>query len=789
MPKGSFIGKIIEEKTGVPVLYATVVAYYAKDSSMVNGTISGENGLFTISDLKPGKYFVITTFMGFQRDTIKNLFIKPNNLLVDLGTINLRPAVNTLQGVEIVSEVTYVEYKIDKKVVNVGNDIGSSGGTAVNALENVPSVSVDIDGNVSLRGSSSFIVMINGKPSPLSGTEALEQIPVSAIKNVEIITNPSAKYDPEGMTGIINVVLKETVKSGFTGVVDLNGDNFLSHGVNALFYYRTGKFNTFLGANYRDSRGPGGGFQILDRIIGDSIYSRETEMDRTHLRNGYTIRGGFDFEPNKKNVFTLDGSYNNYSRSNDHTSRIHEFTNFDQTESFRVNELGGGSAGKGFNISTNWVHKFDDKGTELVTLVNYNYDKSDDLDFSEEKLSTSDWVIIDSIFDAMNTHDIETEHDIRVKMDFTKNLKFDNGRLEAGLQAKVNPKYYEVIFNDLDSLGVWQVNPEYSSDLHFNRNVYSAYTTLSGEHKSIGYQFGLRAEHTYQNIYDLEKDYDFVINRLDFFPTVHFSKKFKKDRQLLLSYSRRVERPGGWEMEPIPHKVNSTFIRIGNPELEPQFMDNIELSFQKTIKKSFVSVEAYYHTTQNIITRLRSVDEYGISYLNFENLNRDHRVGLELMANLILLKWFNANLSGNYYYYKLVGDLDQIGDVNAESRNYDVRLRLNFVVTPNTRVQLMGAYTGPSVTAQGQSAPFFMTNASVRQTFLKNKLSLSLSVRDIFGTQKHEFESYGASFYSLDSFYRKSPVFSLELSYKINNYKEEKKKPTEMERGGGDMEM
>ncbi len=770
--KPGAIGKIIDSKTKHPVPYATVVLYKQSDSSMVDGTITKENGGFYIP-CEAGKYYLVAKFMGYDKYVVSNLEMNTGERMMKVGLIKLQRTSSELKGVEIVGQQAYVDYKIDRKVVNVGRDVGSAGGTAVEALENVPSVNVDIDGNVELRGSASFTVLINGKPSPLGGSEALEQIPTSVIKNIEIITNPSAKYDPDGMTGIINVVLKEDVKQGLNGFVEASVASFDSYSLNTIFNYRKNKINYFVGANMRLRNMPGGGISNLQNIGGDTNMYRDTEIDRMRKRNNYTLKGGMDYYLNDNNTFGFDIAYGINDFGKDYISDIYERTIPSSYELYTVSHNTGGRKSDFLKTSINWQHKFKREGEKLEAYMFFN--NSEEIKDEKQKELYSDylWSENGGLKDWYNTTDNSFKKDFRAKLDYTLKLKGDR-KYEAGLQSRNYRERSEFVYNQYDSAcGDWVVLPEYGNNMTFNRDILSVYSTYGGTYKDFGYQLGLRGEYTNRKI-TTSDNLPSEINRFDIFPTVHLSQKFLETNSVMMSYSRRIDRPGGWELGPNPIFISSNFIRIGNPDLEPEYSDNYELSYQKIIKKSFISAEAYYRTTKNKISRLQEMNDSNIIYMTYENLDRDHSAGMELMANLQFNKWFRLNLSGNYYYYKLEGNITS-GAVDQSSINFDIRGEVNFMITPLMRFQINSFYRGPSATAQGTMSEFYMVNSALRYDFFKRKMAVTFKVRDIFNTMRHQFETNTNTFTSNNTFYRQNPYFQLTVNYKINNYRQERK--------------
>ena len=772
---GVIKGKLIGEKSKEPIEYASVALYSQTDSSLVTGVISKPNGNFVISNVKAGTYYIRITFIGFERVNLSDIIINKEHHSKNFGVIKMRHANAELAAVEIVAEQAYVEYKIDKKVVNVSNNLDAAGGNAVDALENVPSVSVDIDGNVSLRGSGNFQVLINGKPSPLSASDALQQIPSAAIKNIEIITNPSAKYDPDGMTGIINVILKDDVQQGLNGLVEAGVSSFNSYTLNALINYRKNKLNFFGGVNARLRNMPGGGTTKLENFINpDTTFYSDGTLDRERKRDNYTFKGGMDYYINDNHTVSIEGSYIFHQNAKDYKTNTHEYTNPADYDLFKISENTGGRDGNHVKGSLNWTYKDKKKGKELVTLMYLSNGDEKKEEDQMEYLSDKNWLKSDQILSGLNTTDDKNQLDFRFKMDYTKKLKKDS-KYELGIQSRNYREKSNFLFNQYDTLtNTYIYRPDYSSKLVFDRDIYSAYGTYSGMFKNFGYQLGLRGEYTNRYIDSELAGKSSTIDRFDIFPTVHLSQKIGKTNEVMASYSRRIDRPGGWELDPNPIFISSDFIRVGNIDLEPEYTDNFEMSYQKGFGASFVSLEGYYRTTKNKITRLRTVDQNNVTYMTFANLDRDHSTGVEAMLNYRITKWMKMTLTGNYYYYKIEAN-EEAKTKERTSNNFKINGNLNFNITKMMRLQLTGFYRGPSVTAQGNMAAFTMVNTALRYDFFNHKLSATFKVRDIFQTMRHEMDSYTETFNTHNSFYRQSPSFSLTVSYRINNYKQSRK--------------
>jgi outer membrane receptor protein involved in Fe transport len=314
-----------------------------------------------------------------------------------------------------------------------------------------------------------------------------------------------------------------------------------------------------------------------------------------------------------------------------------------------------------------------------------------------------------------------------------------------------------------------------TNKINFKRDIHSAYFTFSNKLIGIDYQLGLRGEYTNREITNESLDESHLIESLDYFPTLHLSKQLRETTQLQASYSKRINRPRGWYLDPVPGYMDKYNTRQGNPGLEPEYINSFELGFQQKIGKSFINIESYYRTTENKITRIRTLQADNTFLHTFENLNNDYALGVEFMANYNPLKWLNINATTNIYNYKIESNLIE-DDADVSSKNLDFRVNTTFKFSKNSRLQINAFYRGPTVSVQGEREGFFATSLALRQDFLDKKMTATVNVRDIFGQMKHEFTSESVDFYSWDRFSMNTPIVTFSLSYKINNYKNHRKK-------------
>lgn len=781
-PKGSISGLILDKNSKSIVEYATVSVFSLRDSTLKSGGITNAKGIFVIKDLKPGKYYVDLSFIGYSKKRISNISVSKLNKNPNIGKVYLEMSSKSIGEVLVSTDRLPVQYQIDKKVIPVGRHYTASTGTAVDVLENVPSVSVDLEGNVSLRGSSGFTVLVDGKPSVLDASDVLTQIPASVIESIEIITNPSAKYDPDGTAGILNIITKKGKLKGTSGVVNLSAGSYDNYGGDILINIKKEKFNFYIGADYNKRNFLGDresynattskGLTTIIQSVGESEFSRKS----------YGFRTGIDFYANEKNLFSLGvrlgkhemhrGSNLSYLKNilNDANSleEYRSIDDFDREQKF-------------VSLEMSHTLDFEKKGHQLVTQATFSLRDADES--SDNKLRT----LAGDISEGKRTFENGPNNKIRIKTDYTLPLG-EKEKLEAGYQFDMYTNESQSKSQDWDN-NVYIDKPELANDVNYTREIHSIYSIYAGALKKMHYQLGLRAEYTNRKIESIIDNSDFSLNRIDLFPSLHTQYDLGDDYQLMASYTRRIHRARSWHLEPFITWTDAYNVRKGNPDLKPQYIDSYELGVNKRLGKHNLSFETYYRITNNKVERVKSLYEpnvdiqaVGVTLSTVENVGTDYSLGAEVMLNLSLAKWWTSDLIGNLFHYKVEGEL--LGkDYSNESITYTFRNNNTFKLNTTTRVQLSLNYNGPRESAQGERKSFFMTNLAFRKDFMNRKISATFNVRDVFNTGKHESITSTDNYYNHNVFDFKGPIFSLKLSYKINNYKAKRRKSN----GGDDM--
>lgn len=773
-------GKVLEAQTKAPMEYANVALYRLRDSSLVTGTVTRADGSFELNNLPYGRFYLTANFIGYEKTTQGQIMLTPRNKVLQLDPFALRAASTELDEAVVTAEHAHMNFKLDRKIVHVGQDATAAGGSAIDVLQNTPSVEVDIEGNVSVRGSSNFTVLIDGKPSVLDGNDALQQIPASTIENIEIITNPSAKYDPEGVGGIINVVLKKQKRSGLNGIVNLSAGTGDKYSGDFTLSYRTNKFNVYGGFDYMNSAFDGDQFTRNETYFPDYTSFRTTDGQRDMLRDGYKGQLGFDYFLNDDISFSLSGDFGHYGFGFENSVQQAAWSSLDTDKALSLNLSDMDRNGDYYAVNFNYDHKLDDNGQKLTLMLNWA-DRSGDNTNEQFYYDYQNNQLEEYFYNANRNLSDDGRGRLRAKLDYT--LPFnENSRLEAGYQMQLsNRDENSLFYNYLDESNLWQIDPLYSNAYDFSRHIEAGYVTYSNVLLGINYMLGLRGEYTNREIKNEEMTESYTIDRFDYFPSVHLSKHLTEKTQLLASYSRRIRRPRGWYLDPLLQYEDEYTFRQGNPDLDPEYINSYEIAVQQRIGKAFVNLEAYYRETNNKISRIKDIYQDDVFLETFDNLSSDQATGVELSLNWRALKWFNMNASANIYDYRITGDIVSSGTDN-QSTNWGLRSNFNITFPASTMLQLTGFYRGPSITAQGESEGFFMTNMALRKDFMDKRLTATLQVRDVFGQMRHEFTSMGDQFYSYSKFNRESPVFNITLSYKINNYKDrQQRKSQEMD--------
>ncbi len=763
---GSINGKVLDAETKKPIEYANVRLFSAADSSLINGTITSVDGVFSLKKIPVGEYYIEISFIGFEKME-KAISITKEKLEFSLNDIVLSAQSQELDDVTVVGEKTHIKYEIDKQVINVGKDVTAAGGSAVEVLENTPAVQVDVEGEVSLRGSKDYTVLINGKPSQLSGTDALKQIPASSIEKIELITNPSAKYEAEGLSGIINIITKKNTMMGFNGLINTTIGTGHKYSTNGTFNFRKKKLNLVTGIEFLEN------YEGVDidqsSIIFDPTnnYYQNGSIHNVNMQDALMFTLGFDYDFNDKNSLSILGKGGRRGYDDKSESESNDYTDLNPTKNNKDSYKYFDVYGDVMEYTLDYKNKIGEN--HEFTLAGHYQSWNG---YDAEDLRATVGGAVDEMHYYKKT---DFNYNTRLNADYKRPLG-KKGSLEAGYQFKFNDRYEEINFDNYDVNTDEMVhNAMFSNDLHYYRYIHAGYATYSGEFKGFKYKVGIRGEYTNRRInIDAEstEEQNYVLNNQpDWFPSMHISRDFKNGHSLQASYSRRISRPNPWLLNNNPKYFDANNIFYGSPNLLPQYTDSYELNYRKPFKKVFVSIQTYYRYTTNGFTQERKPIEGTTKFEHkLINNNSEQAMGAELMNSIEVTKWLKVNVGGNLFNRTEEGIIDGI-EQSVSDFTWNAFMNANFNFKQNTRFQLTAYYSAPEDGLYGERTAIYVFNVGANKTFLKGKLTAGISARDVFNTLKFDFsttDALGRSQYTVEP---EGPIVSLNLSYRINNFK------------------
>lgn len=797
MPHGAEIkGVVVDNETDGPLEYATISLFNSQDSTLVTGVITDMQGAFSLQT-KPGKYYIVVQFMGYQSKTI-NVDVKNAREVVSLGKIIMYTDSALLDEIEVVAEKSTMTMALDKRVFNVGKDVSSTAGNAIEVLDNIPSVNVDVDGNVSLRGDSGVQILVDGKVSGLAGVstqDALRSLQADMIERIEVVTNPSVRYDAEGTAGIINIVLKKDKRKGFNASVDVRGgfpvqwgekffkkDFPFQSGIGASLNYRFKKFNVFANYNfnYRDDISDGyskteyfndNGY---DPILGnhyDATQITEQFTYRNRHNHGHNLRGGFDYYFTDNDILTFSAMMRRSDGHNTPSVTYHDNFPFEGLKQFskRTEDWFNSRPMNEFTLS--YDKFFGTKENSLKASVRYF--TSDDTENSE---------IVDS--------DFLTEEDLLNNIPFSSiSQSTKASELQKNLQATVDFVYHyglsvvelggkytnRMINNITEVKEEGEILADYTHNFDYNQQVAAIYGSYGREFGRFSGQIGLRSEFTLIDTYLKETQEKNDQRYLNVFPTGHLNYSLTEVDQVQASYARRIRRPWYGQMAPFSSFNDDRNIRTGNPTLRPIFTDSYEISYLRFWERGNINFTTYYRHSTDVIRQFTTVVG-DVSISRPENFGISDDYGIELVGSLDIFKWWNINGSINFFKSNTVGDWNGRHYV-TDSYNTFARFVSKFRMKDICDIQITGRYMGPREEPLGyRKANYWCDFAASRDVFNK-KGTISLNIRDVFGSRQHGGESWGDNFWQYSESSWSTTSVTLNFNYRINQQQNKKRMP------------
>ena len=776
-------GQVIDAAQETGLEFATISLFNKRDSSLISGGLTEIGGSFEIST-SPAPMYAVVEYISYAPETIDIPFdrdaIRSGNRTIDLGVIGLNISGVALDDVVIRAEKSETQFSLDKRVFNVGKDLANQGGSAEDILDNVPSVTVDIEGAVSLRGSSGVRILIDGRPSGLANQDnanGLRSIPANLIDKVEVITNPSARYEAEGMAGIINIVLKKDKGSGFNGSFDGSIGAPGRSGVGANINYRKGKINWFANAGLYYRNGPGAGLSLLEQDLGTETFFQEIITDRNRTGLSQSIRFGFDFLPSEKE--TLTGAFLYRRSDEDNTSQLtyndylNDFPSNLVLTTLRTDDEREDESN--LQYSLNFKKEFSNRNHYFEATVQYQDDiEEEGSDFLETAPSVADLV--------QRSNNQEANKQWLFQLDFNQPIG-EEGKLELGARTSLRDITNDYVVEEQSEDGSFFSLDGLSNDFVYDENVHAAYLIYGNKIGKLGYQIGNRIE--YSDILTELKQTNEVNPRdyLNYFPSSFLNYEFAQGSNAQISYSRRIRRPRFWDLNPFFTFSDSRNTFSGNPNLDPEFTDSYELNYIRVLDDITVTSGLFFRHTTDVIQRILEFNDDGTTNRIPQNLATSNDLGLEVTFQYSGIKWLRLDGNANFFRQEVNGqNFDE--DFSAETTTWFGRFTSRATFWKSD-LQLRFNYRAPRETVQGRTRGIPSLDLGWSKDILQKKGTLTLSVRDLFNSRKRAGVTIGENFFRESEFQWRARSITLSMNYRINQKKQRQRGGN---RSGGDFE-
>ena len=766
-------GTIADSDSGEPLPYATVSAFN-RNGDLADGGIADENGVFKLM-VSPNQYSLNFEYIGFESVTTE---IKPYTNNINIGTIKLDSSVESLEGVDVVGQSAEVEIRLDKRVYNVGKNNLIRGGTVSDVLENVPSVSLDIDGNIELRGNNNVRILVDGKPSGLvglGGIDALTRLPAESIEKVEVITSPSARYQAEGATGIINIILAKRFLKGLNGVFNLSAGKNETYSGSANLNYRKGKFNFFTNSGYSDRTNKG-------KAVQDNVYKTPLESVERYVeerlfnrrRQGFIINVGLDYQLTEKSSLTM--SYLTNERDGDDRT-VNEQSQY-QTDGVLVtnryeNEIDQEDSNQ---FSVDFEHQFNTKGHKLTATL--QTEKNDETEISDINSFFEDGQLSD---DSEINSTVESQERNLAQIDYVYPID-KNTQFEAGYRGTDNKRMIDFEVQIIDENDNARIDENLSNVLDFEQEVHALYTQYGKKINSFSFLAGLRFENT--KIFVEQLDSSSPLNNDSYngyFPTLNLGYEISSTASITLGYNRRISRPNARTLNPFQSRSSKTSYFQGNPKLDPSYSNGIDIGYLKQFKKMTLNNSVYYRKSTDAISRVAIVTEETVFVNGIEtpvirrlpvNLGTVEQFGVEFNTSLRLVKGMRTNASVNFFRRIEEGNYQGVSydtDNTSWSGNLSNSYRLPFAIQSQFSVR----YRGPNESSFGKSKGFLYTDLALSKDIFNDDATINIRFSDLFNTGKYDYQTI-TPVAVIDGIYqRREPTYTLTFTYR---FRQEKKR-------------
>lgn len=770
------INGALVDPNNIAIPFGAVSLYSKADSTLIDGVLTKDSGQFEII-AAPGTYYLKINIISFREKTVADVIVNKQD--IDLGKITLQTDSKLLDEVVITGERSQMQLDLDKRVFNVGSDLANIGGTAADILDNIPSVTVDPEGAVSLRGSENVRILIDGRPSGLTGIsspDALRLLQGNMIERVEVITNPSSRYDAEGEVGIINIILKKNIRYGLNGSFTANWGNPLTYGGSFDVSFRKNNFNLFssYGYNYRSMRGTGSSFQRFSET--DSIFSYSETSTRRRAGNAHNLRAGADYYINEQNILTAVVLYRTGRGRN---TSSYTFNDYDNTETLVRTTIRNEIEREPENTietSLSYRKEFDKKGQLFTADIKFIDNQELELaDFTQTVPNTQQPLL-------QRSSNTEYEKNLLFQADYVHPFS-EKGKWEAGLKSTSRTLKNKFLVEEQQDESGWQILPQFDNNLVYRENIHAAYLMAGEQFGKFSVQAGLRGELSDIQTELPDQQKTDTQSYFNLFPSIHFSYELAKNKSLQLSYSRRLSRPGFRDLLPFSGLSNNRSIRMGNPLLRPEYTNSMEAGQLTNWDTGSLLTSIYYRHRTGVIQRLTLVDSVGISHIYPVNMAKENAYGIEMNASNTIQNWWRINANFNFYRAITTGTyLDK--EYGSDAFTWTSRITSKMTIVKSLDFQAGVNYRGAQNILQGRRLPSYSIDLALAKDIFKGKGTVTFSVRDLFQTRRWRTILDEPGYYSNSNNLRNQRQILLTLNFRLNRSKETRNN----DNSGGNME-
>jgi hypothetical protein len=793
LAQGQFLltGEVVDGSNEDKLPFATITLRDINSKKLVGGAVTDENGYFKVESTS-NNVAISVDYIGFETLVFDRTGLSKKT---SLGQIRLTGSVSQLEGIDLVGRRADVEIRLDKRVYNIGENLNARGQNVSDVLENIPSLSLDIEGNLELRGNTNVRILIDGKPSGLvglNGIDALADLPAESIERVEVITAPSARYQAEGTSGIVNIILAKNFLEGLNGVLNTSAGRFDSYGANASINFKTNKLNFFTNSGYRDNTGKGGALQdnAYTAAQGYDRFLEERAFDRERI--GTNVNVGVDFTPSDKTKLTLSYVHNQRDGANRTANRQRQY---DQESIINESLRSENEASEDLNkqISLSLTQKFNDKGHRLDITIQRERNSEEEY----ANLQTEQLVPVNNFGPLEKNNTEELQKQFLAQVDYVlpidKNTQFEAGYRTTNENKDVN---FTVLIEDNN--GNLVIDENLTNFLDFNQEIHALYTQFGKKWGSFSMLAGLRYEHTALDILQRTTNEDGKSNYGDYFPTLNLGFELSETANITFGYNRRISRPGSWSLNPFRSRSSETSFYQGNPYLKPSYSDGFDFGYLKQFKRFTINASIYFRRTLQPENRISVETGEFVAVNGLDtpvirrypiNLGRRDQLGIEANSSLRWSPKWQTYVSFNLFSRTEIGSYEGI-DFGNKNETWSGNFRNSLVLPWKINSQTNIRFSGPSRSAFGERDANASVNLAFSKDIFKENATISLNFSDIFNSSKFIYKTYTPNVITEGEYQRRRPNYSINFTYRFRQEKERSRSRNyNSDYGGGDYDI